>query len=148
MRISAIIFGAALLVTGQAAAFSGPYAARAADPLSNDELARLGVDCLSAGEPNAGQDVFLTRLHARYDGSFEEDLVFTETQDQQHFQRRYIMQEPWEGAFDCSADVYRPYVDEVRARIREEAQTVAALNGWRLQRINEEITKTVHARYR
>src|SRR5262245_7177360 len=54
----------------------------AADPLSNDELRRLGVfwadDAASSGPPN----VFLSRLHVRYDNAhFPEDLVFQETGD-------------------------------------------------------------------
>ena len=119
----------------------------AADPLTNDQLAVLGVNWLS-NEPNAGQDVFVTRLHARYDASFAEDLVFGETTDRANFQGRYILREPFQGAFTCAKDEYQPYVDEVRARIKEEAKTVAALTGWRLGRINEEIAKTVQARYR
>ena len=90
----------------------------------------------------------MTRLHARYDASFAEDLVFGETTDRSNFQGRYILREPFKGAFTCTKDEYQPYVDEVRARIKEEAKTVAALTGWRLGRINEEIAKTVQARYR
>ena len=119
----------------------------AADPLTNDQLAVLGVNWLGT-EPNAGQDVFVTRLHARYDASFKEDLVFGETTDRSNFQGRYILREPFKGAFTCSRGEYQPYVDQVRERIKNEARTVAALTGWRLGRINEEIAKTVQARYR
>ncbi len=51
----------------------------AADPLSRDELHKLGVFWVNTDSSGAA-DVFLTRLHVRYDrGHFPEDLVFQET---------------------------------------------------------------------
>src|SRR5438094_653635 len=64
----------------------------AADPLSSDELRRLGVFWLDAerGRAVAAPEVFLTRLHVRYDSAhFPEDLVFQETADRGNFQGRY-----------------------------------------------------------
>ena len=61
----------------------------AADPLSTDELRRLGVfwDDAAGGAPN----VFLTRLHVRYDGAhFPEDLVFQETADRRTSRRAVL----------------------------------------------------------
>src|SRR5947207_2882984 len=53
----------------------------AADPLSSDELRRLGVFWTDGGV-RGGANVFLTRLHVRYDAAhFPEDLVFQETGD-------------------------------------------------------------------
>jgi hypothetical protein len=60
----------------------------AADPLSGDELRRLGV-FWSDGPDSQPPNVFLTRLHVRYDNAhFPEDLVFQETADRANFQGR------------------------------------------------------------
>src|SRR2546428_2470426 len=75
----------------------------AADPLSRDELHRLGVFWVNT-DSSAGSDVFLTRLHVRYDREhFPEDLVFQETGDRQNFQARYVLHHPWNGGSDCEA---------------------------------------------
>src|SRR6478672_2655231 len=77
----------------------------AADPLSNDELRRLGV-FWADGSPRGGgaTDVFLTRLHVRYDNAhFPEDLVFQETGDRSNFQGRYVLRHAFDGAATCSA---------------------------------------------
>ena len=76
-----------------------------------------------------GQDVFLTRLHVRYDGAhFPEDLVFQETGDRQNFQGRYVLRHPWTGESQCEqARVYRR---ELPKRREQEAQTLASLTGW------------------
>lgn len=117
----------------------------AADPLTNDQLAVLGVSWLDNSELNAGQDVFVTRLHARYDASFAEDLVFSETEDRENFQGRFIMREPFTGPLTCEAE---DYVAEVKARTGREADNLARLTGWPMPRIREEIAKTVPARFR
>jgi hypothetical protein len=107
----------------------------AAEPLSRDELGELGVFWL-AGSDDAGgaQDVFLTRLHVRYDAEhFPEDLVFQETADRQSFQGRYVLRHPWQGKATCAAG--REYRRALRERWQTEAQTLASLTGWDLQRI-------------
>ena len=75
----------------------------AADPLSNDELRHLGVfwaDGAGGRPPN----VFLTRLHVRYDNAhFPEDLVFQETADRTNFQGRYVLRHAWTGDDSCAA---------------------------------------------
>ena len=113
----------------------------AADPLSTDELRRLGVYWVGAQGPGvvplrapggAGpQNVFVTRLHVRYDKAhFPEDLVFQETGDRTNFQGRYVMRQPWTGPATCpQAEVYRR---ELRERQEREAQTLATLTGWPL----------------
>src|SRR5262249_51619218 len=64
----------------------------AANPLSPDELRQLGVFWLEdrGGAPGlrgGPRDVFITRLHVRYDAAhFPEDLVFQETADRSNFQ--------------------------------------------------------------
>src|SRR5580765_3664333 len=54
----------------------------AADPLSPEELRKLGVRL-----ENDNRQTFVSRLHARYDAAhFPEDLVFQETSNQDNFQ--------------------------------------------------------------
>ena len=78
----------------------------AANPLSADELRQLGVFWLTTADPTPArgpgrpvpppaQDVFLTRLHVRYDADhFPEDLTFQETADRTNFQGRYVLRHP------------------------------------------------------
>jgi hypothetical protein len=68
----------------------------ASEPLTPEELRELGV-FWSDGAPRRGgaEDVFVTRLHVRYDGEhFPEDLVFQETSDRENFQGRYVLRHP------------------------------------------------------
>jgi hypothetical protein len=98
----------------------------AADPLSGDELRRLGVFWSEDGQtPN----VFLTRLHVRYDREhFPEDLVFQETADRSNIQGRFVLRHPWTGEMSCeAAESYRRSVADRR---EIEAQRLAELTGW------------------
>ncbi|MDP3938605.1 MAG: DUF2330 domain-containing protein [Deltaproteobacteria bacterium] len=116
-----------------------------ADPLSRDELQQLGVFWLDEGQgirapmPGGGaQDVFVTRLHVRYDGAhFPEDLVFQETSDRENFQGRYVLRHAWTGGESC------PAAEEYRAglpgRRDTEAETLASITGWRLPDIREKM---------
>ena len=84
----------------------------AADPLSSEELRKLGVFWLGETSPTPAtrwssgrrspprpQNVFMTRLHVRYDAAhFPEDLVFQETADRTNFQGRYVLRHEWKGA--------------------------------------------------
>ena len=109
----------------------------AADPLSGDELRRLGV--FWSGDPRGGAaNVFLTRLHVRYDNAhFPEDLVFQETADRGNFQARYVLRHPWTGGQTCSAtNEYRRTLNERRAR---EAGQLASLTGWTLADIRKKM---------
>jgi hypothetical protein len=109
----------------------------AADPLSNDELRRIGVfweDGTRGGAPN----VFLTRLHVRYDGAhFPEDLVFQETADRANFQGRYVLRHAWKGQSSC--DMADTYQRSVRERREREAQQLASLTGWNLGEIRKKM---------
>jgi hypothetical protein len=80
------------------------------------------------------QDVFVTRLHVRYDRAhFPQDLQFQETGDRSNFQGRYVMRHPWTGSDSCeAADRYRSELAERRAR---EARTLADLTGWSLAEV-------------
>jgi hypothetical protein len=107
----------------------------AADPLSGEELRELGVFWSEKGAGRGGaQNVFITRLHLRYDGAhFPEDLVFQETGDRTNFQGRYILRHPWTGKERCAAaDEYRR---ELPQRFEREASNLAALTGWDMARI-------------
>ena len=69
----------------------------AADPLTSDELRGLGV-FWSDGDRGQAPNVFLTRLHVRYDNAhFPEDLVFQEISNRSNFQGRYILRHAWTG---------------------------------------------------
>ena len=75
----------------------------AADPLSPDELRRLGV-FWSDDARGGGAGAFLTRLHVRYDNAhFPEDLVFQETADRSNFQGALRAAPPWTGGQDRAA---------------------------------------------
>jgi hypothetical protein len=112
----------------------------AAEPLSSEELSELGV--FWAGEPEPRpmlqqrmtlppqpQDVFVTRLHLRYDRDhFPEDLQFQETGDRANFQGRYVLRHPWTGSDECpEATEYRR---ELAERHERDARQLAGLTGW------------------
>ena len=108
----------------------------AADPLSREELRGLGVFWLDdppATARGAG-NVFLTRLHVRYDAEhFPEDLVFQETGDRQNFQGRYVLRHPFSGEIACEAG--ERYRQELEGRRQREAENLARLTGWSIERI-------------
>ncbi len=111
----------------------------AADPLTADELRQLGVFWIEGRAPQpssmqGAQNVFLSRLHVRYDAAhFPEDLVFQETADRQNFQGRYILRHPWTGKDNC--EEARAYRRELQKRREQQAQTLASLTGWDVNKI-------------
>jgi hypothetical protein len=124
----------------------------AADPLSPEEMHKLGVFWLdddgatpALGGPGrrggrrwspggGGSDVFLTRLHVRYDAAhFPEDLAFQETADRDNFQGRYVLHHAWKGGATCEEAV--SYRRELRRRWDGEARNLATLTGWDLDDI-------------
>ena len=117
----------------------------AADPLSNKELRQLGVfwlDDQPQGNPRRiapmpAQNVFVTRLHLRYDAEhFPEDLNFQETGDRQNYQGRYVIRHPWKGKTACDTQAYDA---SVRERQEREAQQLANLTGWDIEEIRNRI---------
>jgi len=104
----------------------------AANPLSAQELANLGVEGVR-GDTRRGARVMLTRLHVRYTPqTFPEDLVFHETADRRNWQTRYVLRHP--AKFDLEGCARREaaerYLVELRRRQEREAQTLATLTGW------------------
>jgi hypothetical protein len=116
----------------------------AADPLTNEELRKLGVFWLDGGYAGpvgprpARPPVYLTRLHVRYDKAhFPEDLVFQETSDRTNFQGRYVLRHAWTGEDSCvGAAQYRSALPQ---RFEQEAQTLASLTGWDLSDIRRQM---------
>jgi hypothetical protein len=117
----------------------------AADPLSSNQLRQLGVFWIGDQDGQSGgariaaapQDVFVTRLHVRYDNEhFPEDLMFQETGDRQNFQGRYVIRHPWTGNAECDIGEYEA---AVRERQENEARTLAGLTGWNLDEIRAKI---------
>ena len=119
----------------------------AADPLSRDELQELGVFWLPDNNkpkprgrramPQA-QDVFVTRLHVRYDAkSFPEDLKFKTTGNKQNFQGRYVLRHAYEGEMNCEAAF--EYKTMVNKRKEKEVKTLANLTGWDRSKIWSDI---------
>ena len=116
----------------------------AADPITDAELRGLGVfwlDGPSDGrrpKPQGARDVFITRLHVRYDAEhFPDDLVFQETADRTNYQGRYILRHAWEGDDDCA--VAREYRASLLERHEREAQTLASLTGWDINTVRRKM---------
>ena len=108
----------------------------AADPLSPQELRDAGVFWLD-GNPEAqfepmhapkGQSAhrplssryegplpaMLTRLHVRYSAqTFPEDLMFSQTRDQENWQARYVIQQPYESSVSACSAMCKTRVDDV-----------------------------------
>jgi len=122
----------------------------AAEPLSKDELKKLGVFWLddqpeqnANGAPGIWQGggavpVFITRLHVRYNkSSFPEDLTFQETADTENYQGRYVLRYPWKGSSSCAAaETYR---SSLAKRFETEAQTLASLTGWDINDVRKKM---------
>lgn len=130
----------------------------AADPLTEDELKKLGVFWLDGPpaaasaqpgganpmarrpmpmpRPRGASDVFVTRLHVRYNGTtFPEDLVFQETTDRANFQGRYVLRHAFTGSSTC--DAMTEYKRQLPQRFEREAQTLANLTGWSIADIRK-----------
>lgn len=115
----------------------------AADPLSAEELRELGVfwqtvkgDFARRGPKALARDVFVTRLHVRYDDEhFPDDLHFVQTANRENFQGRYVLRHAWNGESRCeAAERYRA---ELPKRKEREAQTLASLTGWGIDWIRD-----------
>ena len=82
------------------------------------------------------RDVFVTRLHLRYDSEhFPDDLRFHQTADRTNFQGRYVIRHAWDGS-PRACPAARDYFDRLARRQRGEAETLARLTGWDLAEIH------------
>lgn len=126
----------------------------AAEPLSNSELKELGVFWLEdtapqpfTGKgfrprwpvpPTSGANVFISRLHLRYDNDhFPDDLFFQETGDRTNFQGRYVLRHPWTGTASC--EQAKQYLEKLPERQNTEAETLASLTGWDVEEIRNKM---------
>jgi hypothetical protein len=118
----------------------------AADPLSFEQLRELGAFwILDQQEPVQPQprggfapDVFVTRLHLRYDDQhFADDLHFRETADRNNFQGRYVLRHPWRGPAVC--DAARDYLRALPERFEQQAQSLARLTRWPIEEIRSKM---------
>lgn len=122
----------------------------AADPLSDEQLQELGVFWLGEGvttkpmpQPRIrprpqSKDVFVTRLHVRYDAeSFPEDLKFKTTGNRDNFQGRYVMRHAYDGVMECEAAT--DYKKQVNKRRETEIKTLANLTGWTRKDIRSKV---------
>lgn len=107
----------------------------AADPLSPEELQELGVFWQPSqksprrGGKSMARDVFVTRLHVRYDAkSFPEDLKFKTTGNKKNFQGRYVLRHAYDGEMKCEAA--KDYKVAVNKRRDTEVKTLANLTDW------------------
>lgn len=122
----------------------------AADPLSDEQLQELGVFWLGRGGSEKPQmqprirplpqskDVFVTRLHVRYDAeSFPEDLKFKTTGNRDNFQGRYVLRHAYDDEMVCEAAA--DYKDQVNERRETEIKTLANLTGWERKDIRKKV---------
>lgn len=123
----------------------------AADPLSAEQLRKLGVWWLKDAAPRPSQnsrsriapmpqavETFVTRMHVRYDSkTFPEDIVLQVTEDRQNFQGRYVMRHPWSGEASCEAAT--SYYAGINKRFEKEAKTLANLTGWDIADIRKKM---------
>jgi hypothetical protein len=119
----------------------------AADPLSNKELRELGVFWVNEESNNPqtsqrrrpplqGQNVYLSRLHVRYDRhNFPEDLLFQNTGNRENFQGRYIIRHAWKGTEQCSAA--NQYFESLGKRQNQRAKNLSNLTGWNINDIQK-----------
>jgi len=117
----------------------------AADSLSFEELRELGVfwmlDMAGLSSGAATPEVFVTRLHLRYDAEhFPEDLRFRETKDRSRFQARYVLRHAWRGPPRCEAA--RQYLWTRPEEFERQAQNLARLVDRPIQEIRDEMERT------
>jgi hypothetical protein len=126
-----------------------------AEPLSREELRDAGVFWLDDPQtepsrpgffaprrpsPFPSSNVFITRLHVRYTrDKFPEDLVFQDTNNREQFQGRYVMRHAFLGKAECAAG--REYGRSLPRRFDQEAQTLARLTNWDIQKIRQKLPK-------
>ena len=116
----------------------------AADPLPMADLRALGVSWPTGGgrltgPKSAARNVFVTRLHLRYDADhFPSDLILKEAGDRENFQGRYVVRHAWRGpASQCLAAAR--YHAQRLVRQQREAQRLADITTWGLGDIQRKV---------
>ncbi len=120
------------------------------EPPTQTELKEAGVFWLDNTDSSSGnipssfrrsrpqRNTFITRLHVRYTrNKFPEDLMFQETGNQENFQGRYVMNQPFKGNVSCEAG--KKYQQALRPRLEKEASNLANLTGWSIRDIYDKI---------
>lgn len=128
----------------------------AADPLSPEELRKLGVFWLNEGQGNSMQKIlplpggpgpvqsFITRLHVRYNAkNFPEDLRFQVTNNQENFQGRFILRHPFTGEIKC--DEGKRYKEELDNRQEKEIANLLHVTGWTRDQLPKNISQPKEA---
>jgi hypothetical protein len=89
--------------------------------------------------PSAGRDVYITRLHLRYDREhFPEDLMFQVNGNRDNFQGRYVIRHPFTGKAGCEAG--RVYFREtLPKRQQQAAEDLAYLTAWPIDEIHQKM---------
>ena len=87
---------------------------------------------------SGGAEVYVTRLHARYDrATFPEDLMFQTTGNTENFQGRYVIRHAWQGQASCPAG--KEYLTKAVLKQQEDAaQNLARLTGWNINDIRKQ----------
>ena len=143
----------------------------AANPLNRDELRKAGVFWVDGdvdqgfalmqnpklgksitvdSAPEAAQPAVLTRLHVRYTPrSFPEDLMFTQTQDQQNWQARYVVHHPYTGnVSQCNEQVAKIECDSMCSQkvalFRQFVAKGVNASGRKLRSEYKDASETVH----
>jgi hypothetical protein len=112
----------------------------AGPPLDTAELRQLGASWLDDSGGGRTNNVFVTRLHARYDAdSFPEDLVFQETANAENYQARYVLRTPFTG--DCNCPAGAEYRKALVARRAAQRQSVVELTGWSPERVRQRMSQ-------
>lgn len=108
----------------------------ASTPPNITDLEEAGVWWLDSkaqqwGSSNYEGELFLTRLHVRYDRKhFPQDLMFQATPNKLRHQGRYVIRHAFAG--DLSCDEGEAYIEDVINRRKQELQTLASLTGWNI----------------
>jgi hypothetical protein len=88
--------------------------------------------------PQGAQNVFVTRLHARYTAeTFPEDIMLNETSDRENFQGRYVLRHPFSGVAECKGA--EEYYSGLPKRFEKEAKTLANITGWDIGKIRSDM---------
>lgn len=94
-----------------------------------NEAGVFWIDNQKTGGADYNGDVFITRLHVRYNlEKFPQDLQFQSTPNRENFQARYAMHHPAEGTLRCPQG--EDYLEKLVLRRQEELKEMKKLTDW------------------